>query len=88
VRLTDVMTCYKVFPPEALRAMRLECRRFEFCAEVTAKACRMGLEMVEIPITYARRSRGQGKKIRWRDGWSNADALWTWRKWRPAGGGR
>ncbi len=40
-RLTDEATCYKALPTALLRAMDLRCERFEFCPEVTAKACRM-----------------------------------------------
>lgn len=83
VRLTDEATCYKVFRTEVLRAMDLECERFEFCPEVTAKASRMGLRIVEVPIRYTRRSRKEGKKIRWRDGLVALWTLWRWRRWRP-----
>ena len=54
VRLTDEATCYKAFPTTALKAMGLECERFEFCPEVTAKACRLGLKILEVPIHYDR----------------------------------
>jgi len=86
VKLTDEATCYKVFPTATLRAMNLECERFEFCPEVTAKACRMGLRIVEVPIAYHARSIQQGKKIRWRDGWEAIKTLWRWRNWQPACG--
>src|SRR5205823_6128700 len=66
--LTDEATCYKAMPTSLLRAMRLECERFEFCPEVTAKACRMGIAIHEVPISYAPRTASAGKKIRWRDG--------------------
>lgn len=83
VRLTDEATCYKTLPTELLRRMELECERFEFCPEVTAKACRMKLRIVEVPIGYRRRSTREGKKIRFRD-WIEAVAtLWKWRRWRP-----
>jgi hypothetical protein len=49
--------------------MQLQCRRFEFCPEVTAKLCRMDEKIAEIPIQYHPRSAGQGKKIRHSDGW-------------------
>jgi glycosyltransferase involved in cell wall biosynthesis len=83
VRLTDEATCYKVFPTPVLRAMRLECQRFEFCPEVTAKACRMGLSILEVPIRYAPRAVAEGKKIRWTDGLQAVAELWRWRRWRP-----
>jgi len=84
VRLTDEATCYKAFPTAALRDMQLECERFEFCPEVTAKACRMGLQITEVPIRYQPRSFDEGKKIRWTDGLQAFATLWRWRKWRPA----
>jgi dolichol-phosphate mannosyltransferase len=83
VRLTDEATCYKLFPTEVLRTMDLQCERFEFCPEVTAKACRMGLRIVEVPITYRSRARSEGKKLRWQDGWQALRCLWRWRRWQP-----
>lgn len=82
VKLTDEATCYKVFRTEDLRRMKLECERFEFCPEVTAKACRMGLRIVEVPISYRPRLAKDGKKIRFRDGWSAIKTLWKYRRWR------
>jgi dolichol-phosphate mannosyltransferase len=82
-RLTDEATCYKVFPTALLRAMDLRCERFEFCPEVTAKACRMGLKILEVPIRYRPRTIAEGKKVRWRDGWEALRTLWRWRRWNP-----
>jgi dolichol-phosphate mannosyltransferase len=79
--LTDEATCYKAFPTAMLRDMHLQFQRFEFCPEVTAKACRMGLRVLEVPISYHPRSFVEGKKIRWRDGWQALKALWHWRGW-------
>jgi hypothetical protein len=59
--------------------MRLECRRFEFCPEVTAKLCRMGESIAEVPISYHPRSAAEGKKIRHADGWL---AIWTLVRYR------
>ena len=84
VRLTDEATCYKVVRTETLRKMNLQCERFEFCPEVIAKACRMGLRIVEVPISYHPRSVSEGKKIRLRDGVTALGTLWRWRKWKPA----
>jgi hypothetical protein len=83
VKLTDEATCYKLFPTWALKAMDLQCQRFEFCPEVTAKTCRLGLSILEVPITYAPRTNQQGKKIRWTDGLQALAVLWKWRRWRP-----
>jgi dolichol-phosphate mannosyltransferase len=78
-RLTDEATAYKAFRTSVLRQMQLECRRFEFCPEVTAKARRLGYRIVEVPVSYNARAIADGKKIRARDGW---EALWTLVKWR------
>jgi glycosyltransferase involved in cell wall biosynthesis len=83
VRLTDEATCYKAFPTSWLRAMDLRCQGFEFCAEVTAKACRLGLTIREVPIHYEARDVRAGKKLRWQDGPRALAALWRWRNWRP-----
>jgi len=82
-RLTDEATCYKVFFTKHLRQMELVSDGFEFCPEVTAKACRLGLRIAEIPIHYQARTMAEGKKIRMRHGWQAALALWRWRNWVP-----
>lgn len=82
-RLTDEATCYKAFPTDVLRATDLQCERFKFCPEVTAKASRMGLRITEVPIRYRARSVVQGKKIRLRDGVEALRTLWRWRNWQP-----
>jgi len=75
----DEATCYKVFRRSLITQVRLECRRFEFCPEVTAKLCRMGEKIAEVPIRYMPRSAGEGKKIRHSDGWL---AIWTLLRYR------
>ncbi|HXX28550.1 MAG TPA: glycosyltransferase family 2 protein [Terriglobales bacterium] len=70
----DEATCYKVFRRSVLKNIPLECTRFEFCPEVTAKLCRLGEKIWEVPISYRPRSREEGKKLRHRDGWM---AIWT-----------
>ncbi|MGA2254545.1 MAG: glycosyltransferase family 2 protein [Thermoguttaceae bacterium] len=80
-RLTDEATCYKVFPTEVLRRMDLVCEWFEFCPEVTAKALRMGLRILEVPIHYNARTVQAGKKIRWDDGIEALKVLWRLRNW-------
>lgn len=79
VRLTDVNTCYKAASTDLYRQLRLQCERFEFCAEVTAKLSRRGVRIVEVPIRYHPRSRAEGKKIGWRDAWQFAVTLVRWR---------
>jgi glycosyltransferase involved in cell wall biosynthesis len=72
--ITDQATAYKAFRREVLERMRLRCVRFEFCAEVTAKARRLGYEIHEVPISYNPRGLLEGKKICWQDG---VEALFT-----------
>lgn len=80
-RITDEATCYKMFRTTDLRQMGLQCERFEFCAEVTAKAAKLGLAIAEVPISYQPRNRQQGKKIQFRDGVEAFSTLWRYRKW-------
>ena len=44
-------------------------RAVRICPEVTAKACRLGLSILEVPIRYHPRTVAEGKKIRLTDGW-------------------
>ncbi|MEZ0327500.1 MAG: glycosyltransferase family 2 protein [Fimbriimonas sp.] len=78
-KITDEATCYKVFKTSTLRQMNLQCQRFEFCPEVTAKSFRLGEKILEIPISYVPRSKAAGKKIRWTDA---PEAFWTLLKHR------
>jgi hypothetical protein len=78
-RITDEATAYKAFRAGLLKAIPLQCRRFEFCPEVTAKVRRLGHRIHEVPISYNPRSIVDGKKIRWQDGFV---ALWTLIKYR------
>lgn len=85
LRLTDEATCYKLVDRRVIETMELECERFEFCAEVTAKAARMRERIVEIPIIYRPRHMDEGKKIRAKDGIETILTLWKYRRWRPRG---
>ena len=72
--ITDESTCYKVFTTDVLKSIRLNCVRFEFCPEVTAKILKRGHKIVEVPIHYYPRKKREGKKIRWKDG---IEAIWA-----------
>ncbi len=78
--LTDEATCYKLFRREILNQMNLQEDGFGFCPEVTAKAGRMGIRIMEVPIGYCPRNRRAGKKIRF---WHGFEALWCllWYTW-------
>lgn len=82
VRLTDEATAYKAFDRRLLDDFALNCERFEFCPEVTAKIIRRGVAIHEVPISYRARTLKEGKKIRF---WDAVDAFWTllrYRFWR------
>jgi dolichol-phosphate mannosyltransferase len=69
VGIHDEATCYKAVRRSLLGRIQLECRRFEFCPELTAKLCRIGEKIDEVSISYHPRSAVEGKKIRHSDGW-------------------
>jgi glycosyltransferase involved in cell wall biosynthesis len=77
--LTDMETAYKAFRAEIIKALELQCHRFEFEPEVTAKLLRRECQIMEVPISYNPRTADEGKKIGWRDG---IVALWTLLKYR------
>ena len=78
-KLTDEPTCYKFFDRQFLQSIPLKCEGFEFCPEVTAKVCKRGIKIHEIPIKYYPRSISEGKKINWKDG---LQAIWTLIKYK------
>ena len=79
LRLTDMETCYKLVRTDLLRAARLKADGFEIEPEITAKLAKRGVEIREVAVRYAARTKAEGKKIGWRDG---AQALWTLLKYR------
>lgn len=78
--ITDMETCYKLFPKHALNGVKLNARGFEFEPEITAKLMKKGFKIVEIPITTKPRGYEEGKKLHTvRDG---TKALWNLLKYR------
>lgn len=78
--LTDMETCYKLFPKNALEGILLRAKGFEFEPEITAKLLKKGYTIHEVPITATPRGYKEGKKLRTvRDG---AKALWHTIKYR------
>jgi dolichol-phosphate hexosyltransferase len=66
--ISDMETGYKVMSLEVWRALDLRANRFEVEPEITGKLLRAGIRIYEVPISYAARSREEGKKLTWRDG--------------------
>jgi glycosyltransferase involved in cell wall biosynthesis len=61
--LSDLETCYKLMPLEIWRQLDLRSNGFEIEPEITAKLLRRGYRIFEVPISYAARSRAEGKKL-------------------------
>jgi glycosyltransferase involved in cell wall biosynthesis len=78
-RLTDMETCYKVMAREIAQSLDLESNRFDIEPEITAKLLRAGHSILELPIKFEPRSRAQGKKIGWRDGFRAIQVLFKYR---------
>lgn len=74
IDITDEATCFKVFRTDLLRQLDLQCERFEFCPEVTAKLGRRRIKIKEVPVAYRARDVASGKKVRWTDGF---EAMWV-----------
>ncbi len=77
--IRDEATAYKVFRREVIMSLDLHASRFEFCPEVTAKICKRGYRLAQVPISYTPRTFAEGKKIGWRDG---VHTLWTLVRYR------
>jgi glycosyltransferase involved in cell wall biosynthesis len=77
--IRDMEACYKVFRTEHLKKFELKADRFDFEPEITAKLVKLGLRIVELPITYKPRDFVDGKKIHWKDGFQ---AIYTLLKYR------
>ena len=78
-RLTDMETCYKVMTSPIAKSLNLESNRFDIEPEITAKLLRAGHTIVERPVHFEPRSRAQGKKIGWRDGFRAIQVLLKYR---------
>jgi len=78
--ITDMETCYKLFPRSAVVNMKLHARGFELEPELTAKLLKKGLTFTEISITTKPRGYKEGKKLQaLKDG---PIALWSLIKYR------
>jgi len=82
-RITDEATCYKMFRTDLIRSMPLECRRYEFCPEVTARTLLKKVHIMELPIDYKGRTVLEGKKINLTDAFSAFATLLKYRVRRP-----
>jgi len=75
LNLTDMETCYKMMRGDLARelAADLKSQRFGFEPEITARIAKSRVALYEIGISYYGRSKEQGKKIGFKDGFK---AMW------------
>lgn len=78
--ITDMETCYKIFPRKAMQHIKLHAKGFAFEPEITAKLLKLGLRVVELPIQTNPRGYNEGKKlVAIKEG---PIAIWTLLKYR------
>src|SRR3989338_5530621 len=68
LNLTDMETCYKAFRCDILKTIPIQCNRFGFEPEITAKIAKRKCRIYEVGISYAGRTYAEGKKRTWVDG--------------------
>lgn len=70
VWITDISTCYKLFPTQVVKNLKLERNGFDMDnAELTSKLMKRKLKFAEVPIEFTPREKQEGKKFRtFRDG--------------------
>lgn len=78
--ITDMETCYKLFPKKALNGVQLHAKGFEFEPEITAKLIKKGNVIHEISIITRPRGTDEGKKLHTvRDGIKALQTLFFYR---------
>ncbi len=61
-KMTDPLTCYKMFTKKAIEGIRLKSKGFGFDPELTSKLIKKGYKIYEVPIRYNPRSFEEGKQ--------------------------
>lgn len=65
VWITDISTCYKLFPTNVAKNLKLERSGFDMDnAELTSKLMKRKLRFTEVPIGFTPREKKEGKKFR------------------------
>ena len=60
--LTDQPTSYTAFNTAFIKSLPLEANGFSFCAEVTARTRKSGIDILETPIRYSKRMLRKARK--------------------------
>ena len=66
-KVSDVATCYKLFPNEFFKKINLYENGFSIEIELLSKFLKFNKSIVEVPIRYEARSYSEGKKIKSKD---------------------
>jgi SAM-dependent methyltransferase len=75
VNYTDIETCYKAVRTRLLKSIPIRSNGFDLEPELAVKLAKRRAVIFEVPISYAGRTKEEGKKIGWRDGASALRAL-------------
>ena len=67
-KVSDVATCYKLFPNKFFQSINLSEKGFSIEIEILSKFLKFNRSIIEIPIKYEGRSYSEGKKIKAKDG--------------------
>ena len=68
INFSDIESCYKAVRTRLLKSIPLRSRGFNIEPELIVKLVKRKAVIFEVPISYAGRTKEEGKKIRWRDG--------------------
>lgn len=80
VWITDMETCYKLFPRREANNIKLHAKGFELEPELTAKLFKRKLNLIEVPIITKPRGYEEGKKLNtFSDGFKAVWALFKYR---------
>jgi glycosyltransferase involved in cell wall biosynthesis len=66
--ISDLMTCHKAMHTDVFRSLRLRERGFGIEPEIAARVLQSGERIFEVPVSYAARTREEGKKLTAMDG--------------------
>lgn len=61
--ITDMNTCYKIFPTKVFKNEKLIANGFSTDPEITIKLIKKGYKIIELPIRTIPRDHAQGKKL-------------------------
>jgi hypothetical protein len=63
-KVSDLMTCYKMYRASLIKDLRIHAGGFDFEAEFTARLAQRGARFAEVPVSFRGRTFEEGKKIR------------------------